>query len=137
MTIARRIILGSIIAVSTANCLPANRAAGLPAPPAVYQKVGAVDDFALGPTRLRDDVWIVKSADFIDAVRSNPRCPLRMDRDRLVDCKGQVYSVAGDAENYLAGPETPEGLDKLCTWVYPPQGDVYVYFGNVQGGCPR
>lgn len=137
MAIPKRIILGLIIGVSAAGCVPGNRVAGLPTPPAVYQKVGAVDDFAFGPTRLREDVWIVKSTDFIDAVQSNPRCPLRMDGNRLVDCRAQVYAVAGDSANHLAGPETPEGLNKLCTWVYPPQGDVYVYFGNAHGGCPR
>jgi hypothetical protein len=115
------------------------RAEGLPMPPSVYQNVGGVDDFPLGPTNLRDGIWIVKSSEFIDAVRSDSSCPLRMAGQRLVDCRNQVYSVNGDPENYLAGPETPRGLQKLCTWVYPPQGDVYVYFGpHTEGqGCPR
>jgi hypothetical protein len=115
------------------------RAEGLPRPPSVYQNVGEVDDFRLGPSLLRDGIWIVKSSEFIDAVRSDSSCPLHLAGQRLMDCRNQVYSVVGDLKNYLAGPETPTGLQKLCTWVYPPQGDVYVYFGpHTEGqGCPR
>ena len=115
------------------------RAEGLPRPPSVYQNIGGVDDFRLGPTRFRDDVWIVYSSESIRAVRSDPSCPLRMAGQSLVDCGDQVYSVAGDPKNYLEGPEMPRELRELCTWVYPPQGDVYVYFGrHSEGeGCPR
>jgi hypothetical protein len=115
------------------------RAEGLPRPPSVYQNIGGVDDFQLGPTYLRDGIWIVKSSEFIDAVQSDSSCPLHMAGQRLVDCRNQVYSVRGDPTNYFAGPEIPTGLQKLCTWVYPPQGDVYVYFGRHSEGelCPR
>ena len=41
------------------------RAEGLPTPPPVYENVGEVDDFQLGPTHLRDDVWIVYSSESI------------------------------------------------------------------------
>ena len=115
------------------------RAEGLPRPPSVYQNIGEVDDFRLGPSRLRDQVWIVRSSEFIRAVRADPRCPLLLAGRSLVDCRDQVYSVVGDPKNYLAGPETPRGLQTLCRWIYPPQGDVYVYFGpHTEGrGCPR
>jgi hypothetical protein len=80
----------------------------------------------------------VKSSEVIHAIRSDPSCPLRMAGQILVDCRDQVYSVAGDPENYLAGPETPTGPRMLCTWVYPPEGDVYVYFRDTgDKGCLR
>jgi len=115
------------------------RAIGLPRPPSVYENVGEVDDFRVGPSRLRDDVWIVRSSESIRAVRSDPSCPLRLAGQSLVDCHDQVYSVVGDLKNYLVGPEIPRGLREFCTWVYPPLGDVYVYFGrHSEGeGCPR
>jgi hypothetical protein len=114
------------------------RAEGLPRPPSVYENVGELDDFQLGPTHLRDDVWIVYSSESIHAVRSDPSCPLRMAGQSLVDCRDQVYSVAGDPKNYLEGPEMPRGLRELCAWVYPPQGDFYVYFRDTADkGCPR
>ena len=85
------------------------RAEGLPTPPSVYQNIGEVDDLQLGPTHLRDDVWIVYSSESIHAVRSDPSCPLRMTGQSLVDCRDQVYSVASDPRNYLEGPEMPRG----------------------------
>jgi len=114
------------------------RAEGLPRPPPVYENVGELDDFPLGPTHLRDDVWIVYSSESIHAVHSDPSCPLRMAGQSLVDCRDQVYSVAGDPMNYLEGPEMPRGLRELCAWVYPPQGDFYVYFRDTADKrCPR
>ena len=56
------------------------RAEGLPRPPSVYENVGELDDFQLGPTHLREDVWIVYSSESIHAVRSDPSCPRRCTR---------------------------------------------------------
>jgi hypothetical protein len=52
------------------------RAKGLPAPPPVYENVGALDDFPIGVTRLRDGVWIHRSAEAISAIVEKPGCPL-------------------------------------------------------------
>lgn len=102
------------------------RAEGLPTPPSVYQNIGEVDDLQLGPTHLRDDVWIVYSSESVRAVRSDPSCSLRMAGQSLVDSRPGLLSGrrpyelprrSGDAEGAARplhlGLPTPRGRLRL------------------------
>jgi hypothetical protein len=40
----------------------------------------------------------------------------------LVDCRDQVYSVAGDPRNYLEGPEMPRGCETSAPGSTHPKG---------------
>jgi hypothetical protein len=115
------------------------RAEGLPAPPPVYENVGALDDFPIGVTRLRDGVWIHRSAEAISAIVEKPGCPYSTEGTRLVDCHGQDLLVdrpvgpwAGDATGPFA-----DMLATLCLWIYPPNGDVWIYFEPWPGSRMR
>ena len=120
------------------------RAEGLPHPPSVYENVGALDDFPLGASRLRDDVWIVRSEEAITAIVDDPKCPYSIEGDGLVDCRGRDplrVHPTGPGVGTATGPFI-EDLPKLCVWIYPPQGDVWIYFEPWParaggGGCPR
>lgn len=104
------------------------RAEGYPAPPSSYENVGGVDEFPVGGTRIRDGVWIVRSeGGLIQAFPEDRDCPLSVRGARVFDCRGEEVRPGGYEPRF-------------CTWVYPPAGDVWVYFqerwGPEKGACP-
>lgn len=113
------------------------RARGIPAPADVYENVGSINDYPFGATHLRGRVWIIKSGDSIKPIVEDPACGFSFDGDRLVDCHGQVYAVQDNPENFFTGPDSAHP-ETLCGMVYPPAGDLWVYFEPrpETGGCP-
>lgn len=112
----------------------------LPAPPDVYENVGAVDDFPVGVTRIGDDAWLIKTTTSVRAFVEKPGCANSLQGTRLVDCRGQEINLrpSGVApENASPGPPYFDMQAALCTWVYPPAGDVWVYFESWPGRSPR
>ena len=111
-----------------------------PAPPDIYENVGAVDDFPVGVSRIADDAWLVKTTTEVRAFVEKPGCPNSLQGTQLVDCHGRVISLrpSGVApENATPGPPYFDMQASLCTWVYPPAGDVWVYFESWPGRSPR
>ena len=114
-------------------------AAGYPAPPDVYENVGAVDDFTVGVTRIRDDAWLLKTTTNVRAYVEKPGCQYSLQGTQLVDCRGREINPrpSGVApENATPGPPYFDMLAGLCTWVYPAAGDVWVYFEPWPGRFP-
>lgn len=110
------------------------------APPDVYENLGAVDDFPVGVTRIGDDAWLLKSATNVRAFVEKPGCPYSLQGTQLVHCRGIDINArpSGVApENATPGPPYFDMLAGLCTWVYPPAGDVWVYFESRPGRSPR
>jgi hypothetical protein len=139
----RRSRLAWLVAV-TASLLLASCAGDLgavgPAPPDVYENVGAADDFPVGVTRVHDDAWLLKGTDSVQAFVEKPGCPYSLQGTQLVDCRGRETNPrpSGIApENATPGPPYFDMLARLCTWVYPPAGDVWVYFEPWPGRSPR
>jgi hypothetical protein len=115
------------------------RAAGLPKPPSLYENIGGVDDFPIGVSRLRDDVWVLRDEAGITAIVEDPRCPYSLEGERFVDCRGRdllVVRPVGPGASDATGPFT-DMLARLCTWVYPPGGDLWVYFEPWPGSQVR
>jgi hypothetical protein len=128
--------------VATASLLLAScmGAAGYPAPPDVYENLGAADDFPVGVTRIRDNAWLLKTTDTVTAFVEKPGCPYSLQGTQLVDCRGREINPrpSGFApENATPGPPYFDMLARLCTWVYPAAGDVWVYFEPWPGRSPR
>lgn len=112
----------------------------LPAPPDVYENVGAVDDFPVGVTRIGDDAWLLRTTSYVRAYAEKPGCPYTLRGTQLVDCRGREINLrpSGVApENVTPGPPYFDMLATLCTWVYPPGGDVWVYFEPWPGRASR
>jgi hypothetical protein len=113
------------------------RARGIPPPSDLYENIGSVDDYPLGATHLRGRIWILMSEHRFVPVLEDPACRFSFEGDRLVDCHGQVHAVQGDPRDYLVGPDSADP-ETLCAIVYPPAGDLWVYFEPrpETGGCP-
>jgi hypothetical protein len=115
------------------------RAEGLPVPPSVFENVGGLDDFPIGLTPLRDDVWILRSEGAISAIIEKPGCPYSAEETRLLDCHGRDLLVdrpTGPGSGDATGPFA-DMLSRLCLRIYPPNGDVWVYFEPWPGSMTR
>lgn len=113
---------------------------GYPAPPDVYENVGAADDFPVGVTRIGGNAWLLKRSTNVQAYVEKPGCPYSLRGNQLVDCRGREINSrpSGIApENATPGPPYFDMLAQLCTWVYPPAGDVWVYFEPWPGRAPH
>jgi hypothetical protein len=113
---------------------------GYPAPPDVYENVGAADDFPVGVTRIGDHEWLLKTTSYVRAYVEKPGCPYSLQGAQLLDCRGRETKSrpSGIApENATPGPPYFDMLAALCIWVYPPGGDVWVYFEPWPGRAPH
>jgi hypothetical protein len=113
---------------------------GYPAPPDVYENLGAANDFPVGVTRIGDGAWLLKTTSYVRAYVEKPGCPYSLQGTQLLDCRGREINSrpSGIApENATPGPPYFDMLASLCTWVYPPAGDVWVYFEPWPGRSPR
>ncbi len=57
----------------------------LPAPPAVYENVGAANDFPVGVTDIGDNAWLLKTTNYVRAFVEKPGCPYTLRGLQLVD----------------------------------------------------
>jgi hypothetical protein len=101
---------------------------GYPAPPDVYENIGATDDFPVGVTRIGDHEWLLKTTSYVRAYVEKPGCPYALQGTQLLDCRGREINSrpSGIApENATPGPPYFDMLAAQCIWVYPPAGDVW------------